>query len=94
MKAFSTGASALYGIGDWVRAREWADRALSLEPEEGPILYNVACVFALLRESDKAIACLEKAFALGYGNKAWIKNDPDLSSVRDHPRFQALIHGM
>lgn len=94
VKAFSTGASALYGIGDWVRAREWADRALSLEPEEGPILYNVACVFALLRESDKAIACLEKAFALGYGNKAWIKNDPDLSSVRDHPRFQALIHGM
>ena len=81
-------------IGEGDRAREWADRALSLEPEEPRILYNVACVFALLSESDKAISCLEKAIETGYGHKVWIKNDPDLSSVRDHPRFQALIHRM
>ena len=91
-RALSMGAGALCRIGDGGRARAWADRALSLEPEESRILYNVGCVFALLGESDKAITCLEKAIETGYGNKAWIKNDPDLSSVRGHPRFQALIH--
>ena len=91
-RALSMGAGALCRIGDGVRAREWADRALSFEPEDSRILYNVACAFALLSESDKAITCLEKAFEAGYGYTAWIKNDPDLSSVRDHPRFQALIH--
>ena len=27
----------------------------------------------------------------GWGQKEWMAHDPDLASVRDHPRFQALV---
>jgi adenylate cyclase len=62
-----------------------------MEPEEAVVLYNVACTYALLGETDKALDCLEKAFRQGYGHKEWFERDPDFSSVRDHPRFQTLM---
>jgi hypothetical protein len=27
----------------------------------------------------------------GYGNKGWIENDPDYNSIRNEPRFMALL---
>lgn len=92
-RAISLGAGCFEGLGDRAHALEWADRALSMDPEEAPILYNVACIYALLKEADRSIDCLEKAFRQGFGQRPWIENDPDLSSVRDHPRFQALMQG-
>ena len=34
---------------------------------------------------------LERAFAKGYGNKEWIEKDPDYVSLRNEPRFKALL---
>jgi adenylate cyclase len=84
------GASAVYGIDDQSRAPEWATRALSLEPDEALILYNVGCVFSLLNDSDKAMVCLQKALK-GYGHGEWLKHDPDLRLIRNGPRFRALM---
>jgi TolB-like protein/Flp pilus assembly protein TadD len=91
VRAVSLGSGALYGLGEHARAREWVDRALSMDPEEAPTLYNVACTYSLLGETDKAIECLERAFRQGFAHKEWIDKDPDLSSVRDDPRFRALM---
>ena len=93
-RAISLGAGCLEGLGDYARALEWADWALSMDPEEPAILYNVACAYALLKETDKAIDCLEKAFRQGYGHRVWFENDPDLLPVRDHPRFRALMQDL
>jgi non-specific serine/threonine protein kinase len=93
-RAVSLGAGTLQGLGDHARALEWAHRALSMAPEEAAILYNVACAHALLGETDKALDFLEKAFRQGYSHKAWMEHDPDLLSVRDHPRFRALMQGV
>lgn len=90
-RALCLGSGALCGLGDTDRALEWADRAVSMEPEEAVVLYNVSCTYALLGETEKALDCLEKAFRQGYGHKEWFERDPDFSSVRDHPRFQALM---
>jgi TolB-like protein/Tfp pilus assembly protein PilF len=84
-------AGALCGLGENALALEWADRALAMDPEEPSVLYNVACDYALLNKPEKAIDCLEKAFLKGFGHKEWIEHDPDFSSVRNHPRFKALI---
>ena len=92
-RAVSLAAGSLYGLGEHARALEWAERALSMAPEEAAILYNVACTYALLNEIDKSIDCLEQAFRQGYSHKVWMENDPDFLSVRDHPRFRALIQG-
>lgn len=64
---------------------------MAIDPEEATILYNAACTYALLGETDRAIDLLEKAIRNGYGHKEWIDNDPDFASLRDHPRFQALM---
>jgi non-specific serine/threonine protein kinase len=91
VRAVYLGAGALHGLGENARALEWAERALSMDPEEAAVLYNVACTYAVLNETDKALNCLEKAFHLGFGHKEWIEKDPDFTSVRDHPRFKRLM---
>lgn len=54
--------------------------------------YNAACSRALAGERDRAIEDLEKAFATGYmQDRAAVLQDPDLTSVRDDPRFQRLV---
>jgi len=70
---------------------EWAQRAVASDPEDAGVRYNVACLYALEGETELAITSLEEAFRVGFGNTAWIENDPDLASLRGHPRFQALL---
>jgi serine/threonine protein kinase/Flp pilus assembly protein TadD len=91
VRALYLGAGALSQIGDRQRSLEWATRALVIDPEESTILYNVACTYSVLGEKVKALECLEKAVHNGFGHKEWIENDPDFTSLRDHPRFKALL---
>jgi adenylate cyclase len=90
-RALYFGANALSQVGDRERSLEWAQRALELEGEEPQVLYNIACVFALLGEADRAIDCLERSITHGWGQRQWMEHDPDLVTLREHPRFRALI---
>ncbi len=83
-------SGSLCGLGENELALEWADRALAMDPEEPSVLYNVACDYALLGAIDKAIDCLEKALNQGFGHTEWIERDPDLASIRKHPRYACL----
>jgi adenylate cyclase len=93
-RALYLGAGALTRVGTREKAIEWATRALDTEREEPAVLYNVACVFAQLEESDKAIDALEKAVSMGFGYRAWIENDTDLNTLREEERFKTLLSGM
>jgi serine/threonine protein kinase/Flp pilus assembly protein TadD len=90
-RALYLGTGALIEVGDTKRSLEWAARALAIDPEESAILYNVACTYSLLGEKEQALDCLEKAVRNGFGHKAWVENDPDFASLRNLPRFQALL---
>jgi TolB-like protein/Tfp pilus assembly protein PilF len=72
----------------------WAERAVAIDPEDAGVCYNVACLYALEGMTDKAIHSLERAARVGFGNRDWIANDPDLESLRGHPRFEALLESM
>jgi TolB-like protein/Tfp pilus assembly protein PilF len=89
-RALYLGAGCLSSLGDPSRAREWAKRAVAMEPDDSAVLYNVACVYALLGLKDSAIDCLERALANGFGHWEWIAHDSDLDALRAHPRFTAL----
>jgi len=69
----------------------WARHAVNADPQDAGVRYNVACLYALEGEADEAIAHLEAAFAVGFANREWIARDPDLDSLRSHPRFEALL---
>ncbi|MCH7821905.1 MAG: hypothetical protein IIA07_07810 [Proteobacteria bacterium] len=54
-------------------------------------MYNSACLYAKLGETERAVDFLEKAVELGGRNKRYYENDVDFDSIRDHPRFKALL---
>ncbi|MGH8134354.1 MAG: TPR end-of-group domain-containing protein [Steroidobacteraceae bacterium] len=68
-------------------------QALELSPGDPVMLYNCACLYARLAEPARAIETLRQAIAAGYATFSWIKQDPDINSLRDNPEFQALLAG-
>ena len=91
-RALYFSAIALAQLGERKQqALEWAERALAMDPEEPQVLYNVGCFYALQGLSELAIDCLEKTIAHGDWWRGWMKNDPDLEVLHNHPEFKALV---
>jgi len=90
-RALYIGAANLSSLGDAKRAKDWAGRAFEAGRNEPMVLYNVACTYALLGESERAMELLEEAVNLGWGDRAWLETDSDLDSLRDIPRFKFLL---
>jgi non-specific serine/threonine protein kinase len=96
-RALYLGAAGLFQVGQKERALEWERRALSVDPDDPMVLYNVACSYALQGFADDAIACLEKVMAQtssGSLHKVWAEQDSDLDSLRSDARFQALLKSL
>jgi serine/threonine protein kinase/Tfp pilus assembly protein PilF len=89
-RAWYLGAAALVNLGEGERARAWVGHALDIDPEDAIVLYNVACIYALLGDTEEAIDCLEKAVE-SFINWDWLAHDADLDLLRSHPRFQQLL---
>jgi thioredoxin-like negative regulator of GroEL len=68
-----------------------AERALAIDPDEPAVLYNLACVYALAGEPERALDCLEEVVGKDFGLKDWIVHDHDLASLRGTPRFEAVL---
>ena len=75
------------------RLKEWAGRAMLLDPENLNMRYKFACALVIeLHEFDAALDLLEPAFEkLRIEAVNWAKTDPDLDPIRDHPRFKAML---
>ena len=67
--------------------------ALELSPGDPMMLYNCACLYARLGETERAVDSLRQAMSGGYENFGWMKHDPDLDSLRDDPEFVELMQG-
>ncbi|HSR65206.1 MAG TPA: tetratricopeptide repeat protein [Xanthomonadaceae bacterium] len=86
------GASALLQrLGEDAAAKEHAEMALHLRPNDYDTLYNCACYFALAGDSGRALDLLERAVATGQGFRDWIEHDHDLDSLRGLPRFRRIF---
>jgi non-specific serine/threonine protein kinase len=90
-RALCLGSGALCRLGERARCREWAERALKIDPDEPITLYNIGCLYSLLGRSEDALKCLENAVDQGFRDRAWFEHDNDLDSLREEPRFHALL---
>jgi adenylate cyclase len=90
-RALYLGAGALVQLGDRERGLDWTRRAYAIDSEDPGVLYNVACAYSNMGQTDDAIACLEKAVQNGFGHREWFENDSDLDPLRGDERFQALM---
>ena len=84
---------ALAALGEAERAKEWAERALLLDPDNGNLRYNFACTLITeLHDFDAALDMLAPRFETASIEVLnWVKTDPDLDAIRDHPRFKAIL---
>ena len=86
------GAVGLAALGELDRAKEWAGRALTIDPDDRLAKYNVACFYALEGEHERAIDLLVELLPRAtHETKRWVKYDSDLNSIRSHPRFPKVL---
>ncbi len=66
-------------------------RLVQLRPGDPLVHYNLACSFALLKRTDLALKTLRRAVELGYRDFRYMREDRDLDTVRQDPRFRQLL---
>ncbi|MBA3584910.1 MAG: tetratricopeptide repeat protein, partial [Gemmatimonadetes bacterium] len=89
--ALALGATSQMVHGNRERAFDWANRAALLNPGSTTVFYNLACFYAKAGDVEKSLDCLKRRIEGGALPREWIENDSDLDSIRDDPRFQALL---
>jgi adenylate cyclase len=91
VRALSIGSIALFADGQRLRAFEWSQRALDLNPDDTSALITAACLRTKAGQKEQALALLELVFAEGRGKRDWIEHDPDYDCLRGDPRFERLL---
>ena len=80
-----------------VQQKKYAEAVRSLERAigiggGGPVdFYNLACAYALAGDPDRALDNVERAIGAGVRRRQQYETDPDLASLRELPRFKALM---
>ena len=68
------------------------DRKLvRLQPTNATAHYNLACSLALCKRRPDALRALRKAIDLGYKDRDWMLQDPDLECLQDNVEFKKLL---
>ena len=86
-------ATDLVQVGRIDDAKAEAQKAMELSPDDPLMLYNAACFYSQLGESQSAMNAHKNAIAVGYENYEWAKRDTDLDNIRNEPEYIELMKG-
>ena len=91
--AMATIFSCLLCLGEAERAKEWARRAVLIDPDNLGMRYNLACDFVVaVHDHDMALEMLRPVCRnSGHEQIAWIGSDPDMDPLREDPRFKEMV---
>jgi adenylate cyclase len=79
-------------LGEKEKTREWIDRAMLVDPDNLNMRYNFACVLAIMGDKEAALKMLQSALSLAGAYQVRVaETDTDFDSIRDDPRFQAML---
>lgn len=82
---------ALHAAGQLEQAAEVHRRAAEFDDYRGIALYNLGCAHALMGNTDQAFEALFASQEAGFRMRGQAEDDSDLESLRDDPRFEALM---
>jgi non-specific serine/threonine protein kinase len=91
IRALYMGANALVALGESDKGLEWASLALTMDPNDPMVLYNVGCIYSMVGRIEDALDCLERAEQAGLSQREWYEHDSNLDPLRDLPRFKILL---
>jgi len=88
----------LEALGDLYTKMSMLEEGLEIDryltsrfPSNDTYWYNLSCSLALVNQTDEALSTLRRAVELGYNDIKWMIEDEDLSSLKRHPEFAAII---
>ena len=74
-------------------AKAEVKKALELSPGDPLMLYNAACCYSRIGETQAALSALKESVAAGLEDYDWIKTDPDFNNIRTEPEYLQLMKG-
>lgn len=90
-RAYIFMATASAWLGERDSAIEAGRKAEQLSPNDPVMMYNLACLYSLLNEADRSVEWLRKSVQHGRRDFEWMKRDPALNNIRNHPGYLALV---
>lgn len=66
---------------------------MNLRPDDYRPYYNMACTYARMGDTERAIALLKQAIAKGFKDFEFMRSGPGLESIRHDSRFKSLSNG-
>ena len=67
------------------------DRVIEIARADQDAAYRLAGVYALAERTDEAIEWLELSISMGNENYPWVATNPNWESMREEPRFKAIV---
>src|SRR6266566_221573 len=64
--------------------------AMTLRANEASILYNAACLYAMLKRKPDALQALKKAWEAGFRDVSHARRDPDLALLHGEAEFEEM----
>lgn len=89
--AFNNACVRAHAIGEFERARVYADRAQQYAAENAYIYHGAACAYAAVGQLELAMQQVERAVQSEYDHIDQIETDRDLSAILGWPRFAAAF---
>jgi tetratricopeptide (TPR) repeat protein len=84
-------AYPLWEDGKHAEAREILSAVAEKHPNAGIVLYNLACVEAILGETEPALEHLRRAIELEERFREFARTDEDFEAIRERPEFAELV---
>ena len=84
-------ASIFHAPGRYGEGAALLREALAARGDDAVLLYDLACFESLAGEPEQALAHLRRSVELDHGLRAGAAADSDFDSIRQDPRFAALV---
>ena len=84
-------ARSRFAEGNHPEAVRLFEQAGRVRPDDIGVLHNAGCFYAATGDVERALDLFERRLELGDIYQEWIDNDSDFDSIRDDPRFLAML---